>query len=56
MQGKSTAMSISTTSFRSGLASQSIIIQGIQAIGFGYLNALRNASFDEVSKVYEGAP
>jgi len=47
---------ISATSYRPGPASQSIIIQGIWAIGFGYLNALKNASFDEVSKVYEGAP
>jgi len=56
VKGKSTAAVISATSFRSGPASQTIIIQGIRAIGSGYLNALKNASFDEVSKVYEGAP
>ena len=56
VKGKSAVAAISTTSFRPGPASQSIIIQGIRAIGAGYLNALRNASFDEVSKVYENAP
>ena len=55
VKGKSTVAVISATSFRSSLASHSIIIQGIWAIGYGYLNALKNASFNEISKVYEGA-
>ena len=54
-KGKSTAAAISTTPFRPGPTSQSIIIQGIWAIRYGYLDTLKNASFDEVSKVYEGA-
>jgi len=56
VKGKSTVAVVSATSFRPGPASQNIIIQGIWTIGFGYLNALKNASFDDVSKVYEGAP
>ena len=56
MKGKSTAAAVSATSFWPDATSQSIIIQGIRAIGSGYLNALKNASFDEVSNVYEGAP
>ena len=56
MKGKSTIAAVSTTSFQPSPASQSIIIQGIWAIGSGYLNALKNSSFEEVSKVYEGAP
>ena len=55
-KGKSMAAAVSTTFFLLGLASQSIIIQGIRAIGSGYLNTLKNASFDEVSKVYEDSP
>ena len=46
-------MAVSTTSFRLGPASQSLITCGIHAIGSDYMNALKNASFDEVAKVYE---
>jgi len=46
---------VSATFFRPGPASQSIITYGIRAIGFGYLIALKNASFEEVAKVYESA-
>ena len=28
----------------------------MRAIGFGYLNASKNASFDEVANVYESTP
>lgn len=55
VKGKSMFAMVSATSFRPGPASQSIITCGIRAIGFGYLNALKNASFDE-AKVYENAP
>ena len=56
VKGKSTTTTVSAASFRPSISSQSIIIQGIRAIGSGYLNALKNASLDEVSKVYERAP
>ena len=56
VKGKSTVVAVSATSFRPGPASHSIIIQSIWAIGSGYLNALKNASFDEVLKVYEVSP
>ena len=56
MKGKSIVTAVYATSFCSGPAFQSVIIQGIHSIGSGYLNALKNASFDEVSKVHEGAP
>ena len=47
---------VSATSFRPNPASQSIITCGIRVIGPGYLNALKNASLDEVSKVYKSTP
>ena len=56
MKEKSVAVAVSATFFQPGPTSQSIIIKGIQAIGSGYLNALKNTSFDEVSKWYEGTP
>jgi len=56
MKGKSMVAAISTTSFRPGPTSQSIIICVIRAVGSGYLNALKNASFDEVAKAYESIP
>ena len=56
VKGKSMVMAVSTTSFRLGPASQSLITYGIHAIGSDYMNALKNASFDEVAKVYESTP
>ena len=53
---KSMVAAVSVTSFRPGPASQSIITYGIRSIGSGYLNALKNASFDKVAKVYKSAP
>ena len=56
VKGKSMVAAISVTSFRPSPASQNIITYGIQAIGSGYPNALKNTSFDEVAEVYESAP
>jgi len=56
VKAKSMFAMVSATSFRLGPASQIIITWGMRTIGYGYLNALKNASFDEVSKVYVRSP
>jgi len=56
VRGKSMVVVVAATFFRLGPVAQSIITCGVWSIGSGYLNALKNASFDKVAKVYKSAP